>query len=103
MKPFTQCRINKLSTFYIFYLEQSPRMCYNNRETKFDLVVRHIRLSSKLVVNLFQLLAISADTPQKPLVVKHPDLYYDFTTNDDRDMRIYAEFCRSRPILSKWV
>ena len=39
----------------------------------------------------------------KSLVVKHLDFYYDFTTNDDRDMRIYAEFCRFRPILSKWV
>ena len=68
-----------------------------------SLVVRHIRLSSKLVVNLFLLLALLADTPQKSLVVKHPDFYYHFTTNDVRDMRIYAEFCRFRPILSKWV
>ena len=34
---------------------------------------------------------------------KKTRIYYDFTTNDDRDMRIYAEFCRFRPILSKWV
>ena len=28
------------------------------------------------------------NTTPKSLVVKHPDFYYDFTTNDDRDMRI---------------
>jgi len=80
-----------------------PQICYNSRETKFNLVVRHIRLSSKTVVIALLLLAISADTPPKTLVVKRPDFYYDFTTNGDRNMRIYAEFCRFRPILSKWV
>lgn len=35
------------------------------------------------------------------LVVKHPDFYYDFTANGDRDMLDFAEFCRFRPFCQK--
>ena len=62
-----------------------------------SLVVRYIRLSSKTVVIALLLLAISADTPQKSLVVKRPVFTTIFTTNDVLRMLRFAAICRVSP------
>ena len=79
-----------------------PQICYNSRETKFNLVVRHIRLSSKTVVIASLPSAVYADTPPKSLVVKRPDFYYYFTTNDVRNLLKLAAFCSFHPALPNW-
>lgn len=35
----------------------------------------------------------------EPLVVKHPDFYYYFTTNDVRSLQKLAAFCSFHPVL----
>ena len=73
---------------------------YNEEEYTGALVVSFCNRSSNCSSITVVITLLLPDVPgyaRKSLVVKHPDFYYYFTTNDVRNLQNLAPFCSSPP------
>ena len=75
---------------------------YNEEEYTGALVVSFCNRSSNCSSITVVITLLLPDVPgyaRKSLVVKHPDFYYYFTTNDVRSLQKLAAFCSFHPVL----